>query len=464
MSEFKCLLVHTPQLCEKQEDSKLYSNVNFCAMGLFSLASELEKEGFSAEILHIGLEKYLDKEFVLSDYIKNNDIKFVAFSLHWHPQSYDVIETIKALKEKNPDVFVMLGGFTSSYFGSEILEKFPYVDAIIKGEGELPIRKLARKVYEKDSDLSSVPNLFWRQDGNVILNREKFVATNEDLDTFEFFDISKMKNYESYSRMPFFLEYGLDNQLENQPMSVQGVCLGRGCSGNCTWCGGGCEATKVVTGRDFISYRNSDNVIDEIKMLKETCGIEVFRFVFDPVPDDRGHLFELLTKIEKEFNGSLKTLFTLNGLPDKEFLDAYKRAFSKESLLSISPEFYNEELRKFHKSFYYSNSELEEILEYMDDLEIKSELFFSIIPCVEESENVKSENYAKLLKDRYQCVEKYYIVPIVYEPAAPWTITPEKFGLEKNTRTFVDYYNDTKCVEKSFENVGIFGSNEICCL
>lgn len=462
MSDFKCVLVHTPQLSKKQENNTLYSNINYCAMGLYSLASELEKEGFESEIIHLGVEKYLDKKFSLSNYTKENKIKFVAFSLHWHPQSYDVIETARALKENNPDVFIMLGGFTSSYFAFEILREFPFIDAIIKGEGELPMRMLARKVFENDNNLSDVPNISWRKNGKVVLNNKLYVATNEDLNTFDFFNLKKMKNHQHYARIPFLLDYSEENQLENQPMSSQGVCLGRGCKGNCTWCGGGCEAMKAVTGRDFVSYRDSNSVISEIKMLKEKCGIELFRFAFDPDPKYREHLITLLEKIAIEFNGEIKTAFTLNGLPDKQILDAYAKAFSKDSIMAISPEFFSEDLRKYHKSFYYSNDELENILEYMDKLEIKSELYFSILPQVDEHENSKSEAFAQNLKNKYKFVEKYYIIPIVYEPAAPWTITPERFGLDIKIKTFIDYYNDTKCVKKSFENSMAFLPKKIC--
>lgn len=455
MPKFKCALVHVPRLIQRQEDYKLYSEINFCAMGVYSLAGELKKEGFDTEIIHLGVEKYLDKKFLLSEYTKQNGIKFAAFSLHWHPQSYDVIETVRVLKENNPDIFVMLGGFTSSYFAREILEKFPFVDAIIKGEGEIPIRKLARKVSENSTDFSGVPNLFWRKNQKIIENPEKFVATSHDLDTFEFFSVENMKNYESYTKIPFFMEYSKENQLNN-PMTSQGVCLGRGCTGDCTWCGGGCEALKMVTGRDFISYRSADSVIKEIKMLKDNCGVEVFRFAFDPAPQERAHLLTLLDKVAIEFGGKLKTAFTLFGLPDKEILEAYSRAFDKDSIISVSPEFHNEALRKRHKAFFYSNKELEEMLDLMDKLEIKSELYFSIIPCVDESENVESENYGKYLQSKYKFVEKYYVIPIIYEPAALWTIYPEKFGLDITPKNFIDYYNDTKCVDKSFENAAVF--------
>lgn len=52
----------------------------------------------------------------------------------------------KIVKEKCPQTFITLGGFTASYFAQEIMENYPFIDSIIKGEGEIPIRELAKKL------------------------------------------------------------------------------------------------------------------------------------------------------------------------------------------------------------------------------------------------------------------------------------------------------------------------------
>ena len=213
---------------------------------------------------------------------------------------------------------------------------------------------------------------------------------------------------------------------------------------------------KMVTGRDFISYRGAKSVIDEVKKLQKNEGIEFFRFCFDPNPKDRTYLISLMKELKNEFNGKLNAFFTLYGLPDKEFLNTFKSAFSKESVISLSPEFFDESLRKFHKSFFFSNKELEEILEYMEELEILSDIYFSIIPAVNEFHNEESRRYGKFLKEKYSFVKDYYIIPIIQEPASPWTITPEEYGLPPSKKNFINYYNDTNCIKKSYENSEFF--------
>ena len=97
MNQQKCILIHSPKLFYNGKN--ICSSINYSAMGLFSLASELEKSGFETEIIHLGIEKYLNKNFSISNYIKENEIKFAAFSLNWQQQSYDVIETARQIKK-----------------------------------------------------------------------------------------------------------------------------------------------------------------------------------------------------------------------------------------------------------------------------------------------------------------------------------------------------------------------------
>ena len=448
MNQQKCILIHSPKLFYNGKN--ICSSINYSAMGLFSLASELEKSGFETEIIHLGIEKYLNKNFSISNYIKENEIKFAAFSLNWQQQSYDVIETARQIKKNCPDTYISLGGYTATFFADEIMEKFPFIDAIIKGEGEKSITELANYVYNNAS-YENIPNIIIRNNNKIISNENTFVASDEDLNSYEFFNSNHMKHYNEYSMVPYVLDYTKENQLNN-PATEQGICLGRGCIGNCAWCGGGYITNKLMSGRSSISYRSPENVISEMKKMMEKDNIEIFNMSFDPNPVDRSYHLNLFNKIADEFNGSVNVIYNLDGLPDKEFLDAFKNAFSDNSTLIISPVFQNEELRKKYKSFFYTNTQLEEMLSYMDRLGINSEICFSIMPGVNSSENKNSEKYGKYLQEKYNYVKGYNMYEIEIEPASPWTYTPEKFNLKNPRKTFMEYYNDNKSIDKSFES------------
>ena len=58
-------------------------------------------------------------------------------------------------------------------------------------------------------------------------------------------------------------------------------------------------------------------------------------------------------------------------------------------------------------------------------------------------------------------INKYYIIPIIYEPASPWTLNPKEFGLDIKPKIFEDYYNDTKNIRESFENREVFTEKDL---
>ncbi len=94
----------------------------------------------------------------------------------------------KEYKQSNPSATIVLGGPEVSYRGEEILKKYPFVDCIISGEGELPISMLQCRL-EKGEDLNEIPGLFYRRNGKIIA-AEPYVTDAEPPDPYlpEFFE------------------------------------------------------------------------------------------------------------------------------------------------------------------------------------------------------------------------------------------------------------------------------------
>ncbi|MBO6181771.1 cobalamin-dependent protein, partial [bacterium] len=158
MAKTDCLLIHVPQVRGfSKKDFKLF--INYIAIGVFSMCNELAKNKFKPQIIHLGVEKSFDADFDIADYVKKNKIKMVGLSLHWHYQAYDTLNVARKIKEINPDTFIFLGGIMSSAFADDIIKKYSYIDAVIKGEGEKSIVELAQKIHSQDKNLSSVSNL-----------------------------------------------------------------------------------------------------------------------------------------------------------------------------------------------------------------------------------------------------------------------------------------------------------------
>lgn len=443
----KCLLLHVPTIVEYKPGLKWSSFANYIAMGLFSLCHQLESKKINTEIVHLGMEKLLDQSFSISNYIKDSGVKFVGMSLHWHFQTYDTIEVARAIKKHNPDVYIVLGGYTASCFADEILEECPFIDSVIKGEGEASIAELAEKVFcNKNNDLEDIPNLHWRKDDKIIVNSKTFVATSEDLDKFSFYsELKKLKNHSLYVGLDIDMvcvkEDG-ENLLKNDLVSdsIHTICLGRGCTGNCTWCGGGAKAIKKLYNRSCVSWRSPQKTAEEMLMLKREYGINNFYFCFDPTPSDRTKIIEMF-RFLGQTEEKISIFFECFGLPTEDFLQEFKHNLSLDSKIAISPEFANENLRKKHKSFYFTNKELENVLNRMEELNIKSTLFFTHLPTLTKEDEEETNNYIKYLREKFSSITSAVNFPIMFfEPCAPWTEAPSDYGINIERKTFKDFY------------------------
>src|SRR5208337_2931905 len=180
-----------------------YSFVLYPPMGLLGLADYLTKNHYTAKIIHLGVEEHQSGSIDFDKIIAENQPAIVGLDLHWHFQSYDVIEVARKIKLAHPEVAILLGGFTASMFADEILKDFPCVDFVIRGDAEIPLLQLVRH-FESDKTYSEVPNIAYRQDSCVVLNPTTFVADSAMLDSMCFTDFTLMKDYpcfvKSFSR------------------------------------------------------------------------------------------------------------------------------------------------------------------------------------------------------------------------------------------------------------------------
>lgn len=94
---------------------------------------------------------------------------FVGLSSYMWNIEYNKI-LAKKIKEKYPSCYIQFGGHQIAPGGS-FLEQYDFADFLIHEEGEEPLKQLLIALLKEKPELSSVPNLSYRDaDGNVITN------------------------------------------------------------------------------------------------------------------------------------------------------------------------------------------------------------------------------------------------------------------------------------------------------
>lgn len=440
------LFIHVPKFSSYYRPYGRYMTINLIPMGTLALADLARQAGYRTEVLHLGLEWIERGSFSPLNYMKGKEVKVAAIPLHFHPQSFDVMKIANEIKGEKKETFVLSSGYTASLFHKEILTSFPKIDAIIRGDAEVPLIALMKALEEKRG-FEEIPNLTWRNRGEIRVNPLSYVASEKDLDQSSYTNFSLLKDRETYIHhmgMPFVWARGLSKEENRKHFHlghpIFSLNIGRGCTGNCTWCGGGSVAQQVVNGRKRVAFRSPEAVIKSIAEAME-MGYEMFNIAFDPGKEGERYYRELFPLIRKN---QLRTrvYFESFSLPSESFLEEFAKTFILEgSILALSPESGDEGVRHRNKTFSYSNNELMKAISVAEQFEIRVDLFFSMgIPGERYADLSKTALLQKEIKRRFKRIGRIWSSPISLEPGAPWHLHPEEFGIVSTKKSFSDFY------------------------
>lgn len=442
----KTLLLHVPKLEDYYLPFGRYMNVNYMAMGLPAICNHLVSAGHDASIIHAGVEKILSPEWSIDAELDDPGLEAAGLSLQWHYQAYDTKRAVEKIKRKRPDIFVFLGGLTASYFGTELLEAVPEADAVIIGEGFEPARLLL-DALESGGDLSTVPNLAWRNGSRIIVNETGYLHPPSFFDNLEFADLTRLRNHSVYiEQFGFPLAYSLDlTREENRRQMTMGraffpLFAGSGCPRSCTYCGGNAKTQAKIFGSHRILWRPVSRVIEDIKRAS-SFGYKTMALCFDPAPESVNYYTGLFGRMRDEVP-DVDLYFECWSLPEPAFIDAFAAAFNPpHSYIALSPDTGSEKLRRKHKGYYYSDEDLYNTMDLLEKRGIQTDLFFSIgFPGETESLALETREMIRILADRYGNIRRLMTWAVQLEPGSPMYEEPEKWGIIPGRSSLVDFF------------------------
>jgi radical SAM superfamily enzyme YgiQ (UPF0313 family) len=257
----------------------------------------------------------LYKQHYVPDILKE-DIDILGISITSVEQIIPGLTLAHLIKEARPEIHITVGGsvFTKLV---DVLEKgsplFDFVDSFIVHEGETPLLRLVEHL-RGDGDLSQVPNLVYKHDGGVKVNRP-FVK--EELNALPTPD---------FDGIPF--------DLYLTPERVLPIMGSRGCYWEkCAFC------SIPFDHMDF-HVRYAETVVQDFKNLKEKYGCNYFFFTDEALPINFLKTFSeklIEQKVDVQWTGELK--FEKSLLRDNRMETLYKSGCRK---LIFGMESYNQ--------------------------------------------------------------------------------------------------------------------------
>jgi radical SAM superfamily enzyme YgiQ (UPF0313 family) len=228
----------------------------------------------------------------------------------------------------------------------------------------------------------------------------------------------------------------------------------------CTWCAGSVLSQKFITRRTKPIYRSIDKVLESIQEAL-SYGYETMYVVFDPYPENHAFFIELFAEI-RERNIRCEMVFECHGLPTKELMEAFHATFPhEESFLCISPDTGSERVRRMHKHGFYSNQELLDCLQYLQDLGVNSEVFFTYgIPGETPADLQETISLKRFIKRTFKRVRCIRVLSIEIEPGSPWHMDPQKYGIQHDRPHFRDFYRaHSSKYNQTYSSLGYFIPN-----
>ncbi len=227
---------------------------------------------------------------------------FDAFTLHMEPERFvhEMVErkpdvlgvtltsrmflaamaSLGRIHDALPDTKIVLGGIHPTFTARNIVEAFPFVNCVIKGEGERAFSQLLLHYAGELPDISGIPGITVATDGRII-EREPDTIWNLDGLPFPARDLVRNIRY-GYSWNGIDLTYG----------KFTSIVTSRGCPFSCKFC-----TNWVFTNRK-LRTRSIENVLSELELI-QSQGYKSCVIVDDIYTANKKRVIEMCNEIVK---------------------------------------------------------------------------------------------------------------------------------------------------------------------
>lgn len=278
MKEIKVLLINPPRWNgipvireERCEITERYSVLP--PYSLLQIGSMLKKEGINVKLIDANGFNKTYKE--LEDEIKNIDYDVLIF--RFTPTTFENDLRTAKLSKKLHNALVVGICFTLGSVAEDVMKDKDAgcMDIYVKHEYENVIPELIRNLRDS-GDLSKVKGIAYRKKGCT--NGDIFV--NKDAEPGEYYDLMP-----DYSLLPNLKPYFI-NTSHGKPFSI--IYTSKGCPFQCKYC--------TVAGTK-LKIRTAENLMKEIRFLKQEYGIKTISFFDETFTIDRNRVEKICRQI-----------------------------------------------------------------------------------------------------------------------------------------------------------------------
>lgn len=445
MPDLDLVLLHAPSVYDFRERPAMYGPISdvipstplfeMYPLGFVSMVGYLEQNGYNARIVNLAVKMLKNPQFNVEHFIKKLDATVYGFDLHWLANAAGSLDIAKVVKRHHPDASVLFGGLSSTYFHREIIDNFPQVDYILRGDTtEKPLMDLIKHV-ESDKEPEDVENLTWRtSNGEKKINPMTYVPTEMDDLWIDYGEVIKLvlrhRDLESVLPYDSFMEY---------PFTAVLTC--KGCTYNCITCGGSCYAFKNSFNRDRPGFKSPGKLVEEVNIISEYFKAPIF-LIGDLRQGGKKWAESVLKGINESDIDNTITYELFDAVPDewmRKLADSTDRW-----TIEISPESHDDRIRSIMGKP-YTTAQMEKTMENALEKGVeKMDVYFMVGLSGQTPESVLgSIDYSRHLYEKMGNNEKIYtfISPMApfLDPGSIVFENPRKYGFTKLYHTLREH-------------------------
>jgi B12-binding domain/radical SAM domain protein len=278
MARTDLIFLHAPSVYDFRKESLFYGPVSdlvpstpvfeMYPFGFTTMGTALHEQGYRVRIYNLASMMLNDERLDVERLIQRMDADVFGIDLHWLPHAHGSLAVADLVKKHHPEAKVLFGGFSSTYYHEELI-RYPQVDLVMKGDStEAPMIELMHHL-ERRNTLERVQNLTYKEEGRVRINKISHVP--EDLDhvnvdygwlvrsVLRYRDLEGFKPFKDWDRYP-----------------LTAVFTVRGCSVQCSVCGGSCPAMRGFLNRQRPAFRSPEKVAEDIRNIQDYLRAPTF--------------------------------------------------------------------------------------------------------------------------------------------------------------------------------------------
>jgi len=246
-------------------------------LGLLYIATLLKEEGYTVSLLDQAAKGLAIDEVIRWIMKENPDV--LGFSTLASSGRMAAI-IAGEVKKENPQLKIVFGNYYATFNTERVMQKYPWVDIIVRGEGEIATLELA-KCFKNEEKLKKVSGITFREKGKVISTPDRPLI--KDVDSLPFPE-RELLDVDYHSEVADAI---------TAPEKFTTILSSRGCPFKCRFCG--CQKFA----RGVWRARSADNTVKELQLLA-SMGYKQFLFVDDSFTLNPKRVIEICRKMRKE--------------------------------------------------------------------------------------------------------------------------------------------------------------------